>query len=281
MFVLTYVPSVLLGDGVSIPQFGLGTYELPPNEASSVVQSAIELGYRHIDTASLYANEREVGRAIASSGIKREEFFVTTKLWNSDQPKPREAFERSLDLLSLDYVDLYLIHWPCPPSELYINVWEVLLELKESGRAKSVGVSNFLSEHIDKIKEAGFPLPSVNQIELHPWLQQRELVLSCRNDGIQIESWGPFARFSKDLDAFPELTRPAKQYGKTPAQVILRWHIQKGYVVFPKTVHAERLRQNIDIFDFDLTPDEISGIDSLDAGFRTGPDPSSFRAGLD
>ncbi|MBK0420952.1 aldo/keto reductase [Leucobacter sp. CSA2] len=270
------IPRIELRDGTSIPQLGLGTYLVAPEDTERVVAEALEAGYRHIDTAMIYGNEAEVGAAIRNSGIPREELFVTTKLWNSDQTRAVEAFEESLEKLGLEYVDLYLIHWPQAMFGEALEAWKGLIEIQKSGRAKSIGVSNFEIEDLQQIIDETGVVPAVNQIELHPLHQRPELTAFCRDNGIAIEAWGPLAQGKSDLLERPEVLAAAEAHGKSPAQVLLRWHVQQGRIIFPKTTRRERLVENADIFDFALSDDEVAAIDAYEAGTNLGPDPRTF-----
>ncbi|KUF07924.1 aldo/keto reductase [Leucobacter sp. G161] len=267
------IPNITLHDGTEIPQLGLGVFKVDPGEAQRVVEDALAAGYRHIDTAAIYRNEAEVGAAIAASGVARDELFVTTKLWNSDQTRGEEAFQESLDKLGLDRVDLYLVHWPQPMFGEALTAWRSLSKIHESGRATSIGVSNFEISDLEEIISETGVVPTVNQIELHPLHQRRELVEYCTAKGIRVEAWGPLAQGKSDLFERPELTEPAAAHGKTPAQVILRWHAQQGRIVFPKTVRKERMIENAQIFDFALTDAEMAAIDALDAQQNFGSNP--------
>jgi 2,5-diketo-D-gluconate reductase A len=267
------IPRLPLGE-VEIPQFGVGVFQVPPEKTVANVTAAIDAGYRHIDTAAAYGNEAEVGEAVRACGLDRDELFVTTKLWNDEQGEARRALETSLQRLGLDYVDLYLIHWPAPARERYVEAWQVLIEAQEAGLARAIGVSNFQPDHLRRIVEETGVTPAVNQIELHPYLAQAGLRREHAERGIVTEAWSPLA---KGMATEEETVREiASAHGKTPAQVVLRWHIQLGNVVFPKSMSPERLRENIDIFDFELSGDEMERIEALDRGERTGPDPDSF-----
>ncbi|HLP22472.1 MAG TPA: aldo/keto reductase [Microbacteriaceae bacterium] len=274
------IPSIALNDGNHIPLLGLGTYKTPADTTAEVVGEAIRLGYRHIDTAALYGNEAGVGRAVRDSGLPRSEFFVTTKVWNTEQgaAKTAAAFEKSMDELGLDTVDLYLIHWPCPGNDLYVDTWRELERIRESGRARSIGVSNFAPEHLERLAQETSIKPVLNQIELHPALQQREIVDYCREHGIEIESWGPLGQGKYPLLEMPEITAAAAAHGKTPAQVVLRWHVQQRFIVFPKSTSPARLAENMDVFDFALSDAEMAAITALESGRRGGPDPREFNA---
>jgi 2,5-diketo-D-gluconate reductase A len=272
----TAVPTVALHDGVEIPQLGFGVFLVPPEDTREVVEEALRAGYRHIDTAAAYGNERGVGEAIAASGLAREEVFITTKLWNASQgfDSTLAAFEKSLGRLKMDYVDLYLIHWPVPSRDLYLETWGAFEQIYEEGTARTIGVSNFRIEDLERLEREAHRRPTVNQIELHPRLQQRELRDWHTERQIATESWSPLAKGELLSDA--TIGEVAARYGKTPAQVILRWHLQLGNVVIPKSVTPERIRDNIEIFDFELDNGDMQAIERLDAGERTGPDPAVF-----
>jgi 2,5-diketo-D-gluconate reductase A len=275
---VTSIPAVVLNDGVEIPQLGFGVFQVPPGETQEAVEAALESGYRHIDTAAAYGNEAGVGAAIAASGLRREEVFVTTKLWNSEQghESTLRAFDGSLERLGLDRVDLYLIHWPLPSEDRYLETWRAFEAIWEQGRVRSIGVSNFRVEDLERLKAEADRLPSVNQIELHPSLQQAELRAWHEDHAIATEAWSPLAQGAL-LDEETIVT-VAAHHEKTPAQTILRWHLQLGNVVIPKSVTPERIRENIEIFDFELSEDDMAAIARLDAGERTGPDPAEFVA---
>lgn len=266
-------PNLNLNDGRTIPQIGLGVYKVEDRHVAGLVAGALEMGYRHVDTASLYENERGVGEGVRASGVPREQVFVTTKLWNADQGRDStlRAFDASLDRLGLDYVDLYLIHWPVPSRDLYVQTWRAFEELQRDGRALSIGVSNFQPHHIERLRNETDVLPSVNQVELHPWLQQQTVRDYHAPLGILTESWSPLARGG----ALGEeaIVRIAAKHGVTPAQVVIRWHVQLGNVVIPKSNSLERVRENFDVFGFELTPEDMAAIRSLDSGRRTGADP--------
>lgn len=268
------IPTLDLGD-VQIPQFGLGVFQVPPAETVENVLHAFEVGYRHIDTARAYQNEAQVGQAVKASGLSRDEVFITTKLWNSDQANPVDTLKGSLDLLETDYVDLYLIHWPAPGKDLYVKAWEGLVEARRQGLARAIGVSNFQAEHLRKIVDATGVTPSVNQIELHPYLTQQGLRREHADRGIVTEAWSPLAQGAVLDD--PVITEIAAAHDRTPGQIVLRWHVQLGNVVFPKSLTPSRIEENIDIFDFELSEDEVARIEGLDRGHRTGPDPDTFN----
>lgn len=266
------IPSVQLLDDNRIPQVGYGVFKVPADDTRRAVLEAFELGYRHIDTAAIYGNEEGVGAAIAESGIPREDLFITTKLWNDrhDGDEPRAALGESLDKLGLDAVDLYLVHWPTPARDNYVHAWERLIDLREQGLTRSIGVSNFLVPHLERIIAETGVSPVVDQIELHPAYQQRDLVEWASARGIRIEAWGPLGQGKYDLFSNPAVADAAAVHGKTPAQVVLRWHLDKGNIVFPKSVRRERLAENIDIVDFALTDVEIAAIDAIDPGDGSG-----------
>jgi 2,5-diketo-D-gluconate reductase A len=270
------VPYLDLGDGDEIPQLGFGVFQVPPEDTAAAVATALEIGYRAIDTAAAYRNETGVADAIARSGIDRSELFITTKLWNSDHglDPARRAFERSLDRLRTDYLDLYLIHWPAPSQNMYVETWQALCELRHDFRAHSIGVSNFMTDHLERSIDATGVVPAVNQIELHPRLQQPELRRVHEELGIRTEAWSPLGRGAALDD--PTIKAIAEEVERTPAQVVLRWHIQLGHIVIPKSVTPERIAENFRIFDFELDERHMDAIDGLDAGERIGPDPATF-----
>lgn len=273
------IPVAELGEEVSIPRVGLGVFQIAPVETEEVVRLALEAGYRHIDTAAAYDNEEGVGRALSSSSLDRDEVFVTTKLWNSQhgRERPKQALGASLERLGFDYVDLFLIHWPVPSRDRYVETWEALLDLQADGLARAVGVSNFLPEHLDRLKEATDVMPPINQVELHPHLRQDELRAYHREHGIVTEAWSPLAK-ARILDE-PILQAIAERHGRTAAQVVLRWHLQLGNVVIPKSITPARIAANLDLFDFELSDDEVEEISSLDRDRRIGPDPETFSFG--
>jgi 2,5-diketo-D-gluconate reductase A len=269
------VNNISLNDGTSIPQLGLGTYRLDDDDAYRVVSDALAMGYRHIDTARIYKNETGVGRAIRESGIPRDDLYITTKLWNGDQPKARDAISSSLDRLGLEHVDLYLIHWPAPQRGTYVDAWKQLEVLQQDGLTTSIGVSNFEPEHLDAIAAVSDIVPVLNQVELHPLFQQKALRVEHAARGIATESWGPLGHGSVDLGAeIPALANLAATYGKTIAQVVLRWHIQEGLIIFPKTSHKERLAENLAIFDFEISAEDMDAIRGFDTGHRVGAAPA-------
>jgi 2,5-diketo-D-gluconate reductase A len=265
---------ISLNDGRDIPQLGLGLFQTPSGGAAEIVAAAIETGYRHLDTAAAYGNEEGVGRGIADSGVPRDDIFVTTKLWNDAQgyDSALRAAEQSLKRLKLAYVDLYLIHWPAPRRGLYLESWRALIKLREQGLAKSIGVSNFTAEHLERIIGETGVTPAINQIELHPRFQQRALREACAARGVAVESWSPLGR-ARQLDD-PVLTGLAAKHGRTPAQIVIRWHLDEGLIVIPKTARRERLSENFDVFGFSLDADDRAAIAGLDrADGRMGPDP--------
>lgn len=273
---MTNIPSFDLHDGRAIPQLGFGTWQLSGAQATSSVREALAAGYRLIDTASAYENEALVGEGLRSSGVPREEIFVTTKLWNDQQgyDEALRGLEESLGKLQLDYVDLYLIHWPVPQADKYVDSWRALSRLREEGRAKSIGVSNFQTAHLQRLLDETGVVPVVNQIELHPQFSQKPLREFHARHRIVTESWSPLARGELVRDA--RIAGIAKRHGKTAAQVILRWHIEHGLVVIPKSSTPERIRENRQLFDFQLTREEVAELDGLETGRRIGPDPESF-----
>ena len=272
------VPNVRLSDGVEIPQLGYGVFQIPPDETQRAVETALAAGYRHIDTAAAYRNERGVAAGIAASGVPREEIFITTKLWNSEQgfDSTLAAFDRSIEALDTDHVDLYLIHWPVPSRDLYLDTWRAFERIHAEGGARSIGVSNFRIADLERLQQEAATMPTINQIELHPLLQQTELRAWHAEHGIATEAWSPLAQGGVLGDE--TLMTVAAHNQKSVAQVILRWHLQLGNVVIPKSVTPARVRENFDLFDFELSEDDLAAIARLDAGHRTGPDPASFGA---
>jgi len=277
----TLVPGVELAGGSVIPQLGLGVFQVPAPDTATIVGEALAAGYTSVDTAAAYGNEAGVGEAIARSCVNRSALFVTTKLGNPDhgRDKALAAFEESLRALQLEYVDLYLIHWPAPARDLYVETWQALIELADSGQARAIGVSNFNLEHLERIIEETGRVPVVNQVELHPGFDQAELRAFHARHGIVTESWSPLAQADPRLFGHPVLQEIAAAHGKTPAQVILRWHLQLGCVVIPKASSRERLDENIAVFDFELSAAQMAAIDAIDAVGRTGPDPATFFMG--
>ncbi len=269
------VPSLQLNDGHSIPQLGFGVFLVDPDEAERIVTDALEVGYRHIDTAAAYGNEQGVGRAIEKSGIPRDELFITTKLWNSDQgtQSVTDAMDLSLEKLGLDHVDLYLIHWPRPDLDRYLDSWLTFEQLKADDKTRSIGVSNFHRAHLEKIISGSDTVPAVDQLELHPAFAQRDLRAYGAEIGMHIEAWGPLGQGKYDLFGEKAVQDAAAAHGVTPAQAVIRWHLQNGIIVFPKTNSKERMAENFDVFGFELSADEVAAIDAIDRGQRVGSDP--------
>ncbi|MEV0238928.1 aldo/keto reductase [Streptomyces sp. NPDC050674] len=261
-----------------MPQLGFGVWQVPDDEAETAVSTALEAGYRSIDTAAIYGNEQGTGKAIASSGIPREELFVTTKLWNADQgyDSTLRAFDTSLDKLGLDHVDLYLIHWPTPERDLYVDTYKAFEKLHADGRIRAIGVSNFLPEHLERLIGETSVVPAVNQIELHPHLQQQASREYHAGQGIATEAWSPLGQ-GKGLLEVPAIVAIARKHERTPAQIVLRWHIQLGNVVIPKSVTPSRIKENIDVFDFSLDDEDLAAISALNEDRRIGPDPAEFN----
>jgi diketogulonate reductase-like aldo/keto reductase len=270
-------PTITLNNGTSIPQLGFGVFQVPADEVVAPVATAIDAGYRLIDTAAAYGNEEGVGKAIANSGVPRDELYITTKLWNSDQgyDAALAAFDASLDKLGLDFVDLYLIHWPLPKRDRYVETWKAFEKILADGRTRSIGVSNFNVDHLERLAAETDVTPVVNQIELHPGLVQAELRAYHAKHDIVTEAWSPIGQGQGllDDDAVAEI---AKAHDRSPAQVVLRWHIQLGNVVIPKSVTPERIRENIEVFDFELTAAEVDRLTELGPENRVGPDPATF-----
>ena len=273
----TTVPSVQLRNDAEIPQLGFGVFQVAPEETVEVTMRAFDAGYRHIDTASAYGNEAEVGQAFRASGLDRDEVFITTKCFNDSHgfETAKQAARESLDRLELDFVDLYLIHWPVPKHDRYVDTWRAFIELQEQGLVRSIGVSNFQPAHLRRIIDETGVTPAVNQVEIHPRFQQAGLRRDHADLGIVTEAWSPLAQGGDVLED-PTLGEIAEGHDKTAGQVVLRWHIQLGNVVFPKSTTPERIVENFDIFDFHLTDDEMERIEGLDAGDRIGPDPETF-----
>jgi 2,5-diketo-D-gluconate reductase A len=274
------IPNIELNDGHSIPQLGFGVFQIEPAETAEAVERALAVGYRHIDTAEMYRNEREVGEGIRSSGVDRSEIFLTSKLNNGfhEPDEARRAFDQTLSDLGFDYVDLFLIHWPLPTlyNGDYVSTWRTLEEFRADGRARSIGVSNFQVDHLQRLLAEADVVPAVNQIELHPYLQNREVAAFGEEHDIKTEAWSPIAQ-GLVLDD-PVVREVAEAVGRTPAQVVLRWHIQHGYIVFPKSVTPSRIEENFQLFDFDLDAGQMARIDELERGEggRTGPHPDTF-----
>ena len=264
-----------LNDRRRIPQLGLGVWQIPNDETTAVVREAIAVGYRSIDTAALYHNEPGVGDGLRAAGVPRDELFVTTKLWHDRHTDAERALDESLRRLGLDHVDLYLIHWPAPRQNRYVDAWRALVRARESGRARSIGVSNFNPDHLERIIDATGAVPVVNQVELHPRFQQRALRAFHAERGIATESWSPLGQGEVLRDA--TVGEIARTHGRTPAQVVIRWHLDSGLVVIPKSVHAARLRENLDVFDFRLDDDDLRRIEGLDRrDGRMGLNPATF-----
>ena len=272
---MTSVPTLTLNSSYRIPQLGLGVFRVEEDTAKRLVLDALEIGYRHIDTAWIYGNEEGVGAALAECGIPRDELFITTKLWNSDQGRDtvRAAAEASLERLGLEQVDLYLIHWPAPKYGKHVESWEAMIEVQQAGLARSIGVSNFLQTHLDDLAAATDVVPVVNQIELHPAFQQRDLRAFQAERGILTESWSPLGSGNYDLAELPGFAAIAERHGKSVQQIAIRWHLQEGLIVFPKTTRRERLIENADVFDFELSADEMATIAACDRDQRVGAHP--------
>ncbi len=271
---------ITLNNGVPIPQLGFGVFLVPPKDTEAVVSTALEVGYRSIDTAAAYQNEEGVGRAIASSHLARDEIFVTTKLWNAHHGYDRalRAFDASAQRLGLDTVDLYLIHWPVPAADRYVETWKALEKLAADGRARAIGVSNFAVEYLRRLVDETATVPAVNQVELHPYFQQTDLRAEHAELGIATEAWSPLGQGGALL-CDPTITRLADRHGVTPAQVVLRWHLQLGNIVIPKSANPARMRQNLDVFGFELSAEDLSAIADLETGKRIGPDPATANFG--
>ncbi|MER7013209.1 aldo/keto reductase [Saccharopolyspora sp. NPDC000359] len=276
---MTQVPNITLNTGAAMPQLGYGVFQVPADEVVEPVKAALEAGYRSIDTAAVYGNEEGVGRAIAESGIAREDLFVTTKLWNDEQgyDNALKGFDRSLERLGLEYVDLYLIHWPVAAKDQYVDTWKAFQKLHADGRAKAIGVSNFQIPHLRRLFEETDVVPAVNQVELHPNLPQADLRAFHAEHGIATEAWSPLGQ-GKGLLEDATLASLAEKYGKSPAQVVLRWHLQLGNITIPKSVTPSRIKENIEVFDFELADDDVAAITALETGIRVGPDPDAFGA---
>ena len=270
------VPSLPLADGATIPQLGFGVFQVPPPETAEVATRALDAGYRHIDTAAAYENEAGVGQAVRASGLDRNEVFITTKCFNDDQgyEEAKHALRNSLDQLEMTHVDLYLIHWPVPAHDRYVETWKAFIDMQADGLARNIGVSNFQPPHLERLIDETGVTPAVNQVELHPRLQQPGLRREHADRGILTEAWSPLAQ-GEVLDD-PVIVEIAEAHGKTPGQVVIRWHLQLGNVVIPKSVTPERIDENFDVFGFELSGDEMAQIEELDAGERTGPDPDTF-----
>ncbi|WP_296630349.1 aldo/keto reductase [Rhodoluna sp.] len=270
------MPLLTLNNGQQIPQLGLGVYKVTQDIAVDLIKNAVDAGYRRIDTAALYGNEAEVGQAVRESGLAREELFVTTKIWNDRQgyDEALVAIDESLDRLNIDYVDMLLIHWPCPTQNLFVETWAAFQEAQKGGKIRGIGVSNFQPAHLQKLIAAGGTVPALNQVEMHPGLQQREVREFDSKHAIATEAWSPLARGKfADNEALQSL---AAAHNKSVTQIIVRWHIQLGNLVIPKTTSSTRLAENIDVFDFALTEEQMATIAGLDSGMRTGMNPDEF-----
>lgn len=274
------VPTLTLNDGSTIPQLGFGVFQIPPKDTAAAVSEALEVGYRHVDTAQMYRNEEGVGEAVAASGLAREDVYITSKL-NNGHHRPddaRRAFDATLKALRTDHVDLFLIHWPLPTryDGDFVSTWNTLIEFQDDGRARSIGVSNFQVDHLDRLARETSVVPAVNQVEVHPYFGNEHVRAADAAAGILTEAWSPIAQ--GDVLDDPVVTAVAARLGRTPSQVVLRWHVQRGDVVFPKTTHVERMRENFAIFDFDLTDEDMAAITGLDRGEagRRGPNPDTF-----
>lgn len=274
---MTPVPDITLNNGVDIPQLGFGTFQIPPADTREATLTALEIGYRHIDTAQMYGNEKEVGEAVRDCGLDRDDIFVTSKLNNPFHAPDaaHAAFDRSLEDLGLEHLDLFLIHWPLPDVGDFVETWKALEEIYRSGRARAIGVSNFQPNHLRRLLAGSVVVPAVNQVEVHPYLTQDEVRAFDTEHGIATESWSPIAK-GRVLDD-PIITRIANEAGRTPAQVTLRWHIQRGDIVFPKSVTRKRVEENFALFDFELGEADIAEISALNRNERTGPDPDHMN----
>lgn len=269
-------PTVTLNNGVVMPQLGYGVFQISNEETARCVRDAVAAGYRSIDTAMVYGNELGTGEGIRTCGVPREELFITTKVWNTDQGYERtlRSFEQSLKNLGLSYLDLYLIHWPVPQQALFVETWRALEKLYQEGRVRAIGVSNFNISHLETLLDSATVVPAVNQIELHPFFTQKQLRTYLKGKGILVEAWGPLAQGNRTDD--PVLVSIAKAHHKTVQQVMLRWHLQNGVIAIPKSTRPERMASNTEVFDFTLSAEDMARIDSLDTGVRFGPDPDTF-----
>ncbi|MCW1873614.1 2,5-didehydrogluconate reductase DkgA [Erwinia sp. INIA-01] len=270
-------PIIKLHDGNMMPQLGLGVWQASVDEARSAAVTALDVGYRSIDTAAIYKNEEGIGQALRETDVARDDIFITTKLWNDDQLNAEKALEASLKKLQLDTVDLYLMHWPCPEKDTFVAAWQAMIKLQQQGLTKSIGVCNFNEPHLKRLLDETGVSPVINQVELHPMLQQRTLHSWNAMHHIQTESWSPLAQGGEGVFDQEIIKRLAQKYGKTPAQIVIRWHLDSGLVVIPKSVTPSRIKENFEVFDFRLEKTEISEITSLDRNNRLGPDPESFN----
>ncbi|MFD2923386.1 aldo/keto reductase [Halobacillus naozhouensis] len=270
--------TVKLHDKIDIPQLGFGVFQVEEKDAEPAVSKAIETGYRSIDTAAIYGNEQQVGEAIAKSNVPREELFITTKVWNTDQgyDKTLNAFDESLKKLGLDYVDMYLVHWPTPEYDDYVETYKALEKLQKDGRVKAIGVCNFNIEHLQRLLDECDVKPAVNQVECHPYLAQNELKEFCHENGILLEAWAPIMQ-GGDVLTDDVIQSIAREHNKSSAQVIIRWHLQNGTIVIPKSITPSRIEENFDVFDFTLSDEEMNNINELDRGERKGPEPSEMN----
>ena len=270
------IPLIKLNNGQQIPQLGLGVYKVAQAVAVDLITAAIDKGYRRVDTAALYGNEAEIGEGIRRSSVAREEIFVTTKIWNDRQgyDSTLVAIDESLERLNIDYLDMLLIHWPCPTQDKYLETWEAFQKAMEGGKIRGIGVSNFNPHHLERLIATGGPVPALNQVELHPGWQQKDVRAFNASQGVATEAWSPLAR-GRYNDS-PEVTSIAQKHGKTPTQVVVRWHIELGNLVIPKTANHDRLAENIDVFDFSLDADDMALFDKFDGGERVGPNPDDF-----
>ncbi|MGN7977084.1 aldo/keto reductase [Microbacterium sp. 22195] len=272
------IPTITLNNGIEMPQLGFGVFQVPDDETTVAVAEALRVGYRSIDTAAVYGNEAGVGRAIAESGIDRSDLFITSKVWNSDQgfDATLRAYDEALEKLGLEQLDLYLIHWPTPERDLYLDTWRALERIHAEGRVRAIGVSNFQPAHLDRLVAASEVVPAVNQVELHPALQNRDVIAANARHGIATEAWSPLAQGAVLRD--PAVVAIAEAHGVSAAQAVLRWHLQQGRIVIPKSVTPARIAENFDVFGFELTADELDAIDALERDGRTGPHPDEFNA---
>jgi 2,5-diketo-D-gluconate reductase A len=270
------VPNIALNDGTTIPQIGFGLWQVTPSEAEAVTGEALAVGYRHVDSAAIYGNEAEAGAAVTKSGLAREDVYVTTKMWNPDHgyDNAMRAFDISMAKLGFEYLDLFLIHWQCVPLGKYVETWKALIDIRASGRVRTIGVSNFTEPALREIIDVTVVVPVINQIELHPWLPQLDMRAVHAEFGIATESWSPLA--SGQLIGDPLLAAIAAKHGRSSAQVMIRWHLQQGLIVLPKSVTPARIAENIDVFGFELDAEDMAAIATLENGQRTGPDPDTF-----